>query len=194
MKGRILTLICFFHELIGRKFVRKMFRPTLAFVFFSGTVTLAQGLPSGPNAVDLSSSAFQEREIPEWCKPLPRPEYKSLQRIPVSDPWFEVYKVAPNTIAIYEPHQSEETISYLILGKDRALLLDTGMGISDLRKVVSELTPLPIIVVNSTLTTTTSAATGNFHDLFHGHGLQPCECQGFHCGRPGGDRFRRNLR
>ena len=81
-----------FPQLIGRKFVRQMFRPTLAFVFFSGTVTLAQGLPSGPNAVDLSSSAFQEREIPEWCKPLPRPEYKSLQRIPVSDPWFEVYK------------------------------------------------------------------------------------------------------
>ena len=94
-------------------------------------------------------SASQQREIPEWCKPLPRPEYKSLQRIPVSDPWFEVYNVAPNTIAIYEPHQSEETISYLILGKDKALLLDTGMGISDLRKVVSELTPLPIIVVNS---------------------------------------------
>jgi glyoxylase-like metal-dependent hydrolase (beta-lactamase superfamily II) len=88
-------------------------------------------------------------QIPDWCKPLPRPEYKSLQRIPVSDPWFEVYKVAPNSIAIYEPHQSEETISYLILGKDKALLLDTGMGISDIRKVTSELTPLPIIVVNS---------------------------------------------
>jgi glyoxylase-like metal-dependent hydrolase (beta-lactamase superfamily II) len=88
-------------------------------------------------------------QIPDWCKPLPRPEYKSLQRIPVFDPWFEVYKVAPNTIAIYEPQQSEETISYLILGKDKALLLDTGMGISDIRKVTSELTPLPIIVVNS---------------------------------------------
>lgn len=31
---------------------------------------------------------------PEWCKALPRPEYKSLQRVPVSDPWFEVYKPA----------------------------------------------------------------------------------------------------
>ncbi len=91
----------------------------------------------------------QEIQTPGWCKPLPRPEYKSLERITVSDPWFEVYKVATNTIAIYEPHQSEETISYLILGKDKALLLDTGMGISDLRKVVRELTSLPIIIVNS---------------------------------------------
>jgi glyoxylase-like metal-dependent hydrolase (beta-lactamase superfamily II) len=100
-------------------------------------------------ACALSLCPGSPAQVPDWCKPLPRSEYKSLQRIPVSDPWFEVYKVALNTIAIYEPHQSEETISYLILGKDKALLLDTGMGISDLRKVTSELTPLPIIVVNS---------------------------------------------
>jgi glyoxylase-like metal-dependent hydrolase (beta-lactamase superfamily II) len=88
-------------------------------------------------------------QVPDWCKPLPRPEYKSLKRISISDPWFEVYKVAPDSFAIYEPHQSEETISYLIVGKEKALLFDTGMGISDIRKVVAELTPLPIIVLNS---------------------------------------------
>jgi glyoxylase-like metal-dependent hydrolase (beta-lactamase superfamily II) len=88
-------------------------------------------------------------EDPAWCKPLPRPEYKSLKRIPVSDPWFEVYVAAPNVYAIYEPHQSEETISYLILGKNKALLLDTGMGMSDLKKVTAKLTKLPITVINS---------------------------------------------
>src|ERR1700687_4342945 len=75
-------------------------------------------------------------KIPDWCKPLPRPEYKSLERIQISDPWFDVYKVAPDTLAIYEPHQSEETIGYLVLGKDKAILFDTGMGISDLRKLI----------------------------------------------------------
>jgi glyoxylase-like metal-dependent hydrolase (beta-lactamase superfamily II) len=69
--------------------------------------------------------------------------------VQVSDPWFEVYKVAPATFAIYEPHQSEETISYVIMGKQKALLFDTGMGISDIHKVVSELTTLPVIVPNS---------------------------------------------
>ena len=90
-----------------------------------------------------------QTSVPQWCKPLPRPEYQSLQRIQISDPWFEVYKVAPDTFAIYEPHQSEETIAYLIAGKQKALLFDTGMGISDIRKVVTELTKLPIIVLNS---------------------------------------------
>jgi glyoxylase-like metal-dependent hydrolase (beta-lactamase superfamily II) len=86
---------------------------------------------------------------PDWCKALPRPEYKSLERVPVGDPWFEVYKAAPGVLAIYEPHQSEETISYLILGKKRAMLFDTGMGISDIKKVTAELTKLPIVVLNS---------------------------------------------
>lgn len=96
-----------------------------------------------------ASVASAQTKIPEWCRALPRPEYKTLERVPISDRWFEVYKVAPGVFAIYEPHQSEETISYLITGSKSALLFDTGMGISDLKKVVGELTCLPIIVLNS---------------------------------------------
>jgi glyoxylase-like metal-dependent hydrolase (beta-lactamase superfamily II) len=91
----------------------------------------------------------QEPIPADWCRALPRPEYKTLERIPVSDPWFEVYKPAPGVFAIYEPHQAEETIGYLIVGKKKALLFDTGMGISDVKKVTSELTHLPIVVLNS---------------------------------------------
>ena len=88
-------------------------------------------------------------EKPEWCKPLPRPEYKALQRVLPEEPWFEVYKVAPRTFAIYEPHQSEEVISYLIVGQKQAVLFDTGMGIADIKKIVSRLTSLPVVVLNS---------------------------------------------
>jgi glyoxylase-like metal-dependent hydrolase (beta-lactamase superfamily II) len=90
-----------------------------------------------------------QNTIPDWCRALPRPEYKTLERVTVSDPWFEVYRVAPKVYAIYEPHQYEETISYLILGDHRALLFDTGMGIGNLKKVTGELTALPIVVLNS---------------------------------------------
>ena len=95
------------------------------------------------------SALLAEDGIPEWCRALPRREYKSLQRVPVTDSWFEVYKVAPGTYAIYEPHQSEETISYLIVGDQKALLFDTGMGIGNLRQTTDELTNLPIVVLNS---------------------------------------------
>lgn len=96
------------------------------------------------------SSAMAWAQVPaDWCKALPRPEYKKLERVKVSDPWFEVYKPAKDVFAIYEPHQAEETIGYLIVGEKRALLFDTGMGISDVKKVVQELTRLPIVVLNS---------------------------------------------
>jgi glyoxylase-like metal-dependent hydrolase (beta-lactamase superfamily II) len=96
-----------------------------------------------------ASTLPAQTPIPDWCRTLPRQEYKTLARIPVSDPWFEVYQAAPGVFAIYEPHQWEETIGYLIVGEKRALLFDTGMGISDIKKVTMELTHLPLIVLNS---------------------------------------------
>jgi glyoxylase-like metal-dependent hydrolase (beta-lactamase superfamily II) len=102
-------------------------------------------------AVALTIPAPLLSQVPntEWCRALPRPEYKTLERVPVTNPWFEVYKPAPDVFAIYEPHQAEETIGYLIVGKQRALLFDTGMGISNVKKLTAELTRLPIIVLNS---------------------------------------------
>src|SRR5437588_2761446 len=98
-------------------------------------------------AICLAASAAAQK--PEWCKKLPRPAYSKLERIPNPDPWFEVYKIRPGVFAIYEPHQLEEVISYLIVGGNRALLFDTGMGISNIQAVVAGLTKLPVSVVNS---------------------------------------------
>ncbi|HTB13399.1 MAG TPA: MBL fold metallo-hydrolase [Bryobacteraceae bacterium] len=86
--------------------------------------------------------------IPAWCRALPRRENVGLVRV-ITGGWFEVYRVAPGVFAIYEPHQSEETISYLIVGQTKALLFDTGMGIGNIQHATAELTRLPIVVLNS---------------------------------------------
>jgi glyoxylase-like metal-dependent hydrolase (beta-lactamase superfamily II) len=86
---------------------------------------------------------------PEWCARLPRPEYAQLTRVAVGSDWFEVYKVGDDVLAIYEPMQWQEVISYLILGSERALLFDTGMGIARISQLVAELTELPVTVLNS---------------------------------------------
>jgi glyoxylase-like metal-dependent hydrolase (beta-lactamase superfamily II) len=100
--------------------------------------------------VPLQPKLMAAQAIPaDWCKALPRPEYKSLERVLPNEPWFEVYKVAPGTFAIYEPHQAEEVISYLIVGHKQALLFDTGMGIANIHKVVTALTSRPVVVLNS---------------------------------------------
>jgi glyoxylase-like metal-dependent hydrolase (beta-lactamase superfamily II) len=101
----------------------------------------------------LCSSSYAQSQgeplRPEWCRQLPRREYKKLTRVPSADDWFEVYSIRDGVFAIYEPHQFEEVISYLILGKNRALLFDTGLGIGKISKVVAQLTPLPVTVLNS---------------------------------------------
>src|SRR5437867_5743201 len=97
--------------------------------------------------LSLLSSLWAQK--PEWCRKLPRPAYRALERIGIKDPWFEVYRIRPGVFAIYEPHQAEEVISYLIVGARKALLFDTGMGISNIQAVVAGLTKLPVSVVNS---------------------------------------------
>jgi glyoxylase-like metal-dependent hydrolase (beta-lactamase superfamily II) len=98
-------------------------------------------------AICLTSSVVAQQG--QWCKNLPRPAYSKLERISVTDAWFEVYRIRPGIFAIYEPHQLEEVISYLVVGRDKALLFDTGMGIGNIGAVVAGLTKLPVSVVNS---------------------------------------------
>ena len=77
---------------------------------------------------------------PAWCSKLPRPQYSSLERIAVpSQQWFEVYRIRPNLFALYEPYHWEESIAYLMIGTEHSLLIDTGMGIGNIRHVIDAL-------------------------------------------------------
>ncbi len=84
-----------------------------------------------------------------WWDHLPREAWSAFDPVEVSDAWFEVYRLAAGVHAIYEPGQFEEVVSYLVTGDERALLFDTGLGIGDIASVVAELTPLPVVVLNS---------------------------------------------
>jgi glyoxylase-like metal-dependent hydrolase (beta-lactamase superfamily II) len=84
-----------------------------------------------------------------WWKELPRRSWSRFRPVEQSQAWFEVYQVRPGVYAIYEPGQWEEVISYLITGSKQAILFDTGLGIGDMKKLVSELTPLETNVINS---------------------------------------------
>ena len=61
--------------------------------------------------------------------------------------WFTVDLIDENTYAISEYKHWEETHCYLLNGTKRSLLIDTGLGISDISKVVSELTDKPVTAV-----------------------------------------------
>ena len=75
------------------------------------------------------AEARNEPLKPSWCRTLPRAGYRNLERVPLDSNWYEVYRIRAGVFAIYEPHQYEEVISYLIVGSKKALLFDTGLGI-----------------------------------------------------------------
>src|SRR5512135_2508944 len=84
-----------------------------------------------------------------WWDSLPRKVYSTLERVKTSQPWFEVYKLNAKTWAIYEPYQFEETLSYLVEGDKKAILIDTGDGIGNIKALAEELTKMPFWVVNT---------------------------------------------
>ena len=63
--------------------------------------------------------------------------------------WFTVKKLANNIWGIGEFKHREKAISYLLIGKKKALLFDTGLGIKGLKKRIDKITKLPVEVINS---------------------------------------------
>ena len=63
--------------------------------------------------------------------------------------WFTVEQIDGDTFAISEYKHWEETHCFLLLGNDRAVLIDTGLGVADIRQVVRSLTGLPVQVLTT---------------------------------------------
>lgn len=107
-----------------------------------GLLSLAAISACSESAAPLSTSGYT-------CDDIPRPENAKLPLSAHSDDWFQVYESAPGVFSIAEPFQVEETISHLIVGDDRALLFDTGLGVLPIEPVVRRITDLPVTVLNS---------------------------------------------
>lgn len=88
-------------------------------------------------------------ESEKWCDEPGRKGYESYTEIATPYPWYKVYAVADHVYAIYEPYNWQQVISYLIVGSEKAILFDTGMGLDSIQSVVKQLTPLPVSVINS---------------------------------------------
>ena len=63
--------------------------------------------------------------------------------------WFTIEIIDDSTYAISENGHWEKMNSYLLIGKSHALLIDTGMGIGNIKMEVDLLTDLPIKVVTT---------------------------------------------
>ncbi len=66
-----------------------------------------------------------------------------------ADRHFTIIQVSEDTFAIAEPSAWTRNFNYPLLGDDRALLFDAGIGEYDIRPVVAHLTDLPMTFIPS---------------------------------------------
>ena len=87
----------------------------------------------------------------KWKTPEPRPYYSKYEKIEVRNDcngWFQCYRLPGDVIGICEPQHLQEVNVYIIEGSDRALVLDTGMGIMNIEPLIRELWPGELSVIN----------------------------------------------
>lgn len=63
--------------------------------------------------------------------------------------WFTVEKIESSTYVISEYRHWEETHCYLLLGQNNAVLIDTGLGVENIKNIIDKLTDLPITVITT---------------------------------------------
>src|SRR5687768_3754347 len=83
-----------------------------------------------------------------WCNTPTVIGHGAMEVEGVEDDWYKVYTVAPAVFAISEPRQAEGVNSFLIVGSQRAVLFDSGLGVGHISRIVRRLTTLPVTVVN----------------------------------------------
>ena len=81
------------------------------------------------------------------------------------DDWYTVTKLDARTFAIAEPRYPQHNVNYLIVGDARAVLLDTGPGVRDIRPVVAKLTVRPVVAAFSHLHFDHIAGQPNFASI-----------------------------
>lgn len=63
--------------------------------------------------------------------------------------WFTVEKIDEETFAVSEYRHWEETHCYVLCGKKRAVVIDTGLGVANIREVIDRITALPLMAVTT---------------------------------------------
>ncbi|MTW85725.1 MBL fold metallo-hydrolase [Virgibacillus dakarensis] len=67
----------------------------------------------------------------------------------MKDSWFTVQEIDRFTFAISEYGHWEKVHSFLLIGKEKAVLIDTGFGIDNIKRITDQLTDLPITVITT---------------------------------------------
>lgn len=84
----------------------------------------------------------------------------------VNDAWFTVQEINAITFAISEYGHWEKVHSFLLLGEETAILIDTGLGIDNIKRITDQLTDLPITVITTHVHVDHIGSHGQFENIY----------------------------
>ncbi|MGD6880039.1 MBL fold metallo-hydrolase [Bacillus infantis] len=84
----------------------------------------------------------------------------------ISDLWFTVQQIDDKTFAISEYGHWEKVHSFLLVGSEEAVLIDTGLGIDNIKRITDQLTTLPINVITTHVHTDHIGSHREFERIF----------------------------
>ena len=128
------------------------------------TILLAFGLVLGAAAAFAPQIFWEYANVAE-PHVIITPSAVKIARGRMFDDYWSVEEIAPNTFAIGEPRYYQQNYSYLVLGRDRAVMLDAGTGNRDIRPVLRSLTTLPLTVIPSHLHFDHTGGLGAFEHI-----------------------------
>ncbi|WP_368505088.1 MBL fold metallo-hydrolase [Alkalihalophilus sp. As8PL] len=83
-----------------------------------------------------------------------------------TDSWFTVTQIDEDTFAISEYGHWEKVHSFLVMGDEKAALIDTGLGIDNIKRITDQLTTLPIIVITTHVHWDHIGSHGEFETIY----------------------------
>lgn len=84
----------------------------------------------------------------------------------IKDSWFTIQEIDKTTYAISEYGHWEKVHSFLLIGKEKAALIDTGLGIDSIKRVTDQLTDLPIVVITTHVHVDHIGSHGEFENIY----------------------------
>ena len=86
--------------------------------------------------------------------------------VEIKDSWFTVSQIDHTTFAISEYGHWEKVHSYLLIGEEKSALIDTGLGIDNIKRITDQLTNLPIIVLTTHVHWDHIGSHGEFKNIY----------------------------
>ncbi len=84
----------------------------------------------------------------------------------LKDRWFTVQEIDNSTFAISEYGHWEKVHSFLLLGVKEAALIDTGLGIDNIKRITDQLTSLPIKVLTTHVHVDHIGSHGEYNEIY----------------------------